>query len=143
MSNIFGKGVVIRIKVDFCKFILLRTLSLKFSELITLISGFRILRMFSYLMSKMISESPYPNHTSGILLSRKTRNLLNQTPAILSNLKDSDIQVILRKEIVTFLFDVNAIKLGNFTLSSGNHSNFYIDLRVLQSYPLFFRKTIS
>ncbi|HSA74922.1 MAG TPA: orotate phosphoribosyltransferase [Candidatus Nitrosocosmicus sp.] len=58
-------------------------------------------------------------------------------------MKDLDIEVILRNEIVTFLFDVNAIKLGNFTLSSGNQSSFYIDLRVLQSYPLYFRKTIS
>ena len=58
-------------------------------------------------------------------------------------MKDLDSQVMLRDEIVTFLYDVNAIKLGNFTLSSGSHSSFYIDLRVLQSYPLYFRKTIS
>lgn len=54
-----------------------------------------------------------------------------------------DILGHLRDEIVTFLYDVNAIKLGNFTLSSGRNSSFYIDLRVLQSYPLYFRKTIS
>jgi orotate phosphoribosyltransferase len=58
-------------------------------------------------------------------------------------LKDLGILGHLRDEIVTFLYDVNAIKLGNFTLSSGRNSSFYIDLRVLQSYPLYFRKTIS
>lgn len=58
-------------------------------------------------------------------------------------MKDLDILGHLRDEIVTFLYDVNAIKLGNFTLSSGRNSSFYIDLRVLQSYPLYFRKTIS
>jgi orotate phosphoribosyltransferase len=61
----------------------------------------------------------------------------------MSNLKDLDTLGHLRDEIVTFLYDVNAIKLGNFTLSSGRNSSFYIDLRVLQSYPLYFRKTIS
>lgn len=58
-------------------------------------------------------------------------------------MNDLDTQGQLRDEIVTFLYDVNAIKLGSFTLSSGRHSSFYIDLRVLQSYPLYFRKTIS
>ncbi|VFJ15345.1 orotate phosphoribosyltransferase [Candidatus Nitrosocosmicus franklandus] len=61
----------------------------------------------------------------------------------MSNLRDLDYQEQLREEIVTFLYDVGAIRLGNFTLSSGNHSSFYIDLRMLQSYPLYFRKTIS
>lgn len=49
----------------------------------------------------------------------------------------------LREELVTFLYDINAIKLGNFTLSSGRASRFYIDLRLIQSYPVYFRKTIS
>jgi len=48
----------------------------------------------------------------------------------------------LRDELVTFLYDINAIKLGNFTLSSGSVSKFYIDLRLLQSYPVYFRKAI-
>lgn len=50
---------------------------------------------------------------------------------------------ILRDELVNFLYDINAIKLGNFTLSSGSISRFYIDLRLLQSYPVYFRKAIS
>ncbi len=49
----------------------------------------------------------------------------------------------LRDELVNFLYDINAIKLGNFTLSSGSISRFYIDLRLLQSYPVYFRKAIS
>ena len=61
----------------------------------------------------------------------------------MSNLKEFDKINDLRDELVTFLYDVNAIKLGNFTLSSGSISRFYIDLRVLQSYPVYFRKAIS
>lgn len=50
---------------------------------------------------------------------------------------------IIKEEIVTFLFDKGAIKVGNFTLSSGLHSTFYLDLRIMQSYPVFFRKSIT
>ena len=49
----------------------------------------------------------------------------------------------LEEDIILFLFDRNAIKIGNFTLSSGRKSRFYLDLRILQSYPMYFRKTIS
>ncbi|MDN5846084.1 MAG: orotate phosphoribosyltransferase [Candidatus Nitrosocosmicus sp.] len=49
----------------------------------------------------------------------------------------------LEEDLVLFLFDRNAIKIGNFKLSSGSKSHFYLDLRILQSYPLYFRKTIS
>lgn len=47
------------------------------------------------------------------------------------------------EDLVIFLFDKNAIKIGNFTLSSGKASNLYIDLRILQSHPYFFRQAIS
>jgi orotate phosphoribosyltransferase len=57
-------------------------------------------------------------------------------------LNESEILQI-EKDLVLFLFDRNAIKIGNFTLSSGRQSRFYLDLRILQSYPLYFRKTIS
>lgn len=50
---------------------------------------------------------------------------------------------IVKEELVNFLFDNGAIKVGNFKLSSGLNSSYYLDLRILQSYPLFFRKTIS
>jgi orotate phosphoribosyltransferase len=49
----------------------------------------------------------------------------------------------LEEDLILFLFDRNAIKIGNFTLSSGRKSHFYLDLRILQSYPLYFRKAIS
>lgn len=48
----------------------------------------------------------------------------------------------MKEEVVTFLFDNGAIKIGKFTLSSGRSSSFYLDLRILQSYPIYFRKTI-
>lgn len=47
------------------------------------------------------------------------------------------------EELIIFLYNNNAIKIGNFTLSSGKESNFYIDLRILQSHPYYFRKSIS
>ncbi len=49
----------------------------------------------------------------------------------------------MEEDLILFLFDRNAIKIGDFTLSSGRKSHFYLDLRILQSYPLYFRKTIS
>jgi orotate phosphoribosyltransferase len=49
----------------------------------------------------------------------------------------------LKDELVTFLFDNRAIRIGNYILSSGRSSHFYIDLRILQSYPVYFRKTIT
>lgn len=52
-------------------------------------------------------------------------------------------KIQLEEDLILFLFDKNAIKIGNFTLSSGKKSRFYLDLRILQSYPLYFRKTIS
>ena len=57
-------------------------------------------------------------------------------------MKEND-KLQLEEDLVLFLFDKNAIKIGNFTLSSGRKSRFYLDLRILQSYPLYFRKTIS
>ena len=49
----------------------------------------------------------------------------------------------MEEDLILFLFDRNAIKIGDFKLSSGRKSHFYLDLRILQSYPLYFRKTIS
>jgi orotate phosphoribosyltransferase len=51
-------------------------------------------------------------------------------------------KIQLEEDLILFLFDKSAIKIGNFTLSSGRKSRFYLDLRILQSYPLYFRKTI-
>ncbi len=57
-------------------------------------------------------------------------------------MNESD-RVQLEEDIILFLFDRNAIKIGNFTLSSGKKSRFYLDLRILQSHPVYFRKAIS
>ena len=40
------------------------------------------------------------------------------------------------------MYDKGAIKIGDFTLSSGIKSKFYLDMRILQSYPKYFRVSI-
>ena len=45
-------------------------------------------------------------------------------------------------DLILFLYDKGAIKIGDFTLSSGIKSKFYLDMRVLQSYPKYFRVSI-
>jgi orotate phosphoribosyltransferase len=45
-------------------------------------------------------------------------------------------------EIASFLLKSNSLKFGLFTLSSGKQSPYYIDLRMLPSFPTFFRLTI-
>ena len=47
------------------------------------------------------------------------------------------------KEFATFLYKNNVIKFGNFTLASGKSSSYYIDLRLVPSYPHQFRKMIK
>ena len=47
------------------------------------------------------------------------------------------------KEFATFLYQNGAIKFGNFKLSSGKDSSYYIDLRVVPSFPHQFRKMIK
>ena len=47
------------------------------------------------------------------------------------------------KEFAIFLYKNNIIKFGNFTLSSGKNSSYYIDLRLVNSYPQQFRKMIK
>jgi len=47
------------------------------------------------------------------------------------------------KEFTTFLFKNNIIKFGDFTLTSGKNSSYYIDLRLVPSYPHQFRKMIK
>ena len=47
------------------------------------------------------------------------------------------------KEFATFLHQNEIIKFGDFTLSSGKHSSYYIDLRLVSSYPHEFRKIIK
>ena len=47
------------------------------------------------------------------------------------------------KEFAIFLFKNNIIKFGNFTLSSGKKSSYYVDLRLVPSFPHQFRKMIK
>jgi len=47
------------------------------------------------------------------------------------------------KEFTTFLFKNNIIKFGDFTLTSGKNSSYYIDLRLVPSYPHQFRKMVK
>ena len=47
------------------------------------------------------------------------------------------------KEFAIFLFKNNIIKFGNFTLSSRKKSSYYIDLRLVPSFPHQFRKMIK
>ena len=47
------------------------------------------------------------------------------------------------KEFAIFLYKNNIIKFGNFTLESGKNSPYYIDLRLVPSYPHQFRKMIK
>ncbi len=47
------------------------------------------------------------------------------------------------KEFAIFLQDSGAIKFGNFKLSSGKDSAYYIDLRLVPSFPHHFRKMVK
>ena len=47
------------------------------------------------------------------------------------------------KEFATFLHEKGIIKFGDFTLASGKKSQYYIDLRLVASYPHEFRKMIK
>ena len=47
------------------------------------------------------------------------------------------------KEFATFLYQKGIIKFGSFTLASGKKSSYYIDLRLVPSYPHQFRTMIK
>jgi len=47
------------------------------------------------------------------------------------------------KEFAIFLYENNIIRFGNFTLASGKNSSYYVDLRLIPSYPHQFRKMIK
>lgn len=46
-------------------------------------------------------------------------------------------------EFSSFLLKTNALRFGAFTLTSGKPSSYYIDLRMLPSFPKHFRLTIN
>ena len=47
------------------------------------------------------------------------------------------------KEFATFLYKNDIIKFGDFTLTSGKNSSYYVDLRLVPSFPHEFRKMIK
>ena len=47
------------------------------------------------------------------------------------------------KEFATFLYQNGIIKFGDFTLASGKKSSYYVDLRLVPSYPHQFRILIK
>jgi orotate phosphoribosyltransferase len=46
-------------------------------------------------------------------------------------------------EIASFLLKTNALQFGVFKLASGKQSPYYIDLRIIPSFPMHFRLTIG
>jgi len=47
------------------------------------------------------------------------------------------------KEFATFLYEEKIIRFGDFTLASGKKSPYYIDLRLVPSFPHEYRKMIK
>jgi orotate phosphoribosyltransferase len=47
------------------------------------------------------------------------------------------------KEFSTFLYENKIIRFGDFTLASGKKSSYYVDLRLVPSYPHQFRKMVK
>ena len=47
------------------------------------------------------------------------------------------------KEFATFLYEKKIIRFGDFTLASGTKSPYYIDLRLVPSFPHEYRKMIK
>lgn len=47
------------------------------------------------------------------------------------------------KSIAKDLFEINAIQIGDFQLKSGEQSPFYLDLRLIPSYPKQFRNIVD
>jgi orotate phosphoribosyltransferase len=47
------------------------------------------------------------------------------------------------KEFATFLHQKEIIKFGDFTLASGKSSSYYVDLRLVPSYPHEFRRMVK
>ena len=58
-----------------------------------------------------------------------------------SNVMNFNMEFI--KEFATFLYEKGIIKFGDFTLASGKKSSYYVDLRLVPSYPHEFRRMVK
>jgi orotate phosphoribosyltransferase len=47
------------------------------------------------------------------------------------------------EELARILAKIQALKFGVFTLASGKMSSYYVDLRLIPSYPLVFKKIVN
>ncbi len=50
---------------------------------------------------------------------------------------------VARAELVDGLIDIGALRLGDFTLSSGRQSSYYLDLRLVPSHPRVYRLALN
>jgi len=57
--------------------------------------------------------------------------------------KWSDVRAKLINDLGRILLKTGALQFGTFTLTSGKLSSYYIDLRIVPSFPGVFRKVIS
>src|SRR4029078_7839113 len=75
IGNIKKNGLVIKSSVDSCIINLFLISVSNFAKSNLFIEGLGTYEIFSYLISNMISEAPYPNHISGMTNNFKISNI--------------------------------------------------------------------